>query len=173
MRTVTITVCLSVFLAAANSALAAEPAEVKNLDRRVGTWKTVTTLKKAAWTPKEVTITGEETIKWILDRKFLQGDAVDQNGVKNHWLMNYDAESKLYRFWHFDSTGNFPRGDAIGMRKGPDDLSWTMDWGNGIRSTSSWKMTGKDKLDWELIARDKAGTIVMHMVATCTRKKKK
>lgn len=75
---------------------------------------------------------------------------------------------------HFvrDSAGAFPRGKTIGRRKGEDAVTWTGDWGNGVRSTSSWKMTGKDKLDWELIARDKTGTIVLHMVATCTRKKK-
>jgi hypothetical protein len=171
MRTATITVCLSVCVLAASSAPADEPAEVKNLGRRVGTWKTVTIMKKAAWTPEERTIKGEETIKWILNGTVLQGDAVDQHGNRNHWLMTFDAKAKLYRFWHFDSTGNFPRGETIGRSKGKDDFTWTGDWGNGVRNTSNWKMTGNDKLDWELIARDKEGTIVMHMVATCTRKK--
>ena len=48
----------------------AENAE-KILQRRVGTWVTETTLKKAWWTPEESTIKGEETVRWILDKRVL------------------------------------------------------------------------------------------------------
>ncbi len=42
------------------------------LNRRIGTWANTTHQKQAVWTPEERTTTGEETSKWILDKKFIQ-----------------------------------------------------------------------------------------------------
>ncbi|MFP6668100.1 MAG: hypothetical protein VB876_12350, partial [Pirellulales bacterium] len=60
------------------------------MNRRVGTWVIKTYQKKAEWTSEERTTTGEETINWVLDKKFIQGDVIYADGGKEHWLMNYD-----------------------------------------------------------------------------------
>ena len=69
---------------------------------------------KAEWTPKKQTSTGKETIKWVLDKKFIQGDLISQDGAKKgHWLMNYDEEAKVYRNWFFGNELQFPRGGSV------------------------------------------------------------
>ena len=84
------------------------------LNRRIGTWANTTYQKKAAWTPKERTTTGEETIKWILDKKFIQIDVTNADDTKGRSLITYDSEAKVYRSWFFGNQNEFPRGDSIG-----------------------------------------------------------
>lgn len=104
------------------------------LNRRVGVWETKTTFKKAEWTPEERTTTGEETIKWILDNNFIQGDVVDTDGTNSHWLMNHDADGKVYRNWYFDNKNAFPRGDSTGRWDAKAErMDWEVDMGNGFR----------------------------------------
>jgi len=57
------------------------------LNRRIGTWANTTYQKQAAWTPEERTTTGEETIKWILDKKFIQIDVINADGTKGRSLI--------------------------------------------------------------------------------------
>ena len=52
------------------------------LNRRVGAWVTKEYLKKAVWTPEAQTNTGVETIKWVLDKKLIQGDVIFPDGKK-------------------------------------------------------------------------------------------
>ena len=57
-----------------------DPLEPPN--RRIGTWANTTYQKQAAWTPEERTTTGEETIIWILDKKFIKIDVINVDGRK-------------------------------------------------------------------------------------------
>ena len=104
------------------------------LNRRIGTWANTTYQKQAAWTPEERTTTGEETIKWILDKKFIQIDVTNADDTKGRSLITYDSEAKVYRSWFFGNQNEFPRGDSIG-RWDPktDRRDWTLDLGDDLR----------------------------------------
>lgn len=148
-----------------------EPAARKLLDRRTGTWTTTATMKKAEWTPEETTVTGVETIEWILDGKVQKGASKNERGVENIWLTHYDPEADVYRLWYFDSAGSFPRGESLGRRKGDDTIEWTMDMGDGVRAKANWTFHGDDRLEWSLIARNAEGTVMLDMSGSTARKK--
>lgn len=73
---------------AVRSADLPEDDPLEPLNRRVGTWFNKIVHKKAEWTPEERTTTGDETIKWVMDGAFIQGDTTDTDGSKTHWLGN-------------------------------------------------------------------------------------
>ena len=163
--------CITLHVTSGTVVFAADD-PIEPLNRRVGVWTTKTTFKKVEWTPEERTVTGVETIKWILDNKLLQGDVVAADGTKSHWLMNYDAEAEVYRYWYFDNKNSFPRGNSVGhwnARSGRID--WNVDVGNGFRGKSSWQYSSKDKLDWSMTVSDPNGKLMMDMRGTLTRNK--
>ena len=141
------------------------------LNRRIGTWANTTYQKQAAWTPEERTTTGEETIKWILDKKFIQIDVINVDGTKGRSLITYDAEAKVYRSWFFGNQNEFPRGESIG-RWDPkaDRMDWTLDFGGDLRGRMFLQFAGKDKMDWALTIRDGSGKLMMKTGGSQTRK---
>ncbi|MFP6692580.1 MAG: hypothetical protein VB875_06170 [Pirellulales bacterium] len=158
--------------ATSSAAVLADENPLEPLNRRVGTWVIKTYQKKAEWTPEERTATGEETINWVLDKKFIQGDVIYADGGKGHWLMNYDAEAEVYRSWFFGNQNEFPRGDTVG-RWNPkaERMDWKLDLGNGFRGEMTFQFTGKDKFEWALTIRDANGKLMMDTGGTQTRKK--
>jgi hypothetical protein len=142
------------------------------MNRRVGTWINKTYENKAEWTPEAQTATGKETIKWVLDKKFIQGDMITQDGAKGHWLMNYDEQAKVYRTWFFGNELQFPRGDAVGRWNAKTErMDWEIDFGNGNRGEMTLKFHNKDKWEWTLTIRDATGKLMIDNGGTQTRKK--
>ena len=142
------------------------------LKRRVGTWVNKTHLKKAEWTPEPRTTTGQEKIKWVLDNNFIQGEVTNADGTTGLWLMNYDAEEKVYRSWFFGSQNVFPKSETIG-RWDPkaEKMKWKSDLGNGLRAEMIFQYSGQDKLEWSYIIRNEDGKLMMESGGTQTRKK--
>ena len=141
------------------------------LNRRIGTWANTTYQKQAAWTPEERTTTGEETIKWILDKKFIQIDVNNADGTKGRSLITYDAEAKVYRSWFFGNQNEFPRGESIGRWDSRTDrMDWTLDFGGDLRGKMFFQLSGKDKMDWALTIRDGSGKLMMKTGGSQTRK---
>ena len=142
------------------------------LQRRVGTWKTETTYRKAEWTPEETTDKGEETIRWILDKRVLVSEGRSKsNDQKSTGLMVYDPQTKQYRSWFFDNTGNFPRSETIGTW---DPQTETMhlrsDLGNGNKLNLKLVYTNKDRFDWTMVIRNQDDQLMMDVVGYTTRK---
>ena len=73
--------CLTLYVTSGD-AVFADDDPLEPLNRRVGTWVNKIHEKRAEWTPEERTFTGEETIKWVLDKKFIQGDMIRADGAK-------------------------------------------------------------------------------------------
>ena len=154
-----------------NNVNAEEPHDV--LQRRVGTWITETTIKKAEWTPEEQTFKGEETTRWILDKSVQMHEGWKKPGdLKITGLLLYDKQEKVYRSWHFDNKGVFPRSETTGDY---DDKTKTLharsDLGNGNRLHAKLVFTNKDRIDWTMVIRNDDGRLMMDMVAHLTRKK--
>ena len=142
------------------------------LNRRVGTWISRKYVRKAEWTPESGTTTGEETIKWALDNKFIQGNVTYGDGTKGHWLANYDPEANVYRSWFFNNQNAFPRGETIGRwnaRTG--HMDWKTDLGNGFHGEFVFKYFGNDKMDWAFTVMDSDGRLMLDTGGTLTRKK--
>src|SRR5436305_678502 len=75
--------------------------ELAVLQRRVGTWRTVNTIKPRPWVPKGSHVQSIETIRWILGHAFIEGNRrdIDAPFTATH-VMGYDPASKSYRMWY-------------------------------------------------------------------------
>jgi hypothetical protein len=154
------------------AAVVADDNPLEPMNRLVGTWINKTYQNKAEWTPEAQTATGKETIKWVLDKKFIQGDMSSPDGAKGHWLMNYDEQAKVYRHWFFGNELQFPRGNAVGRWNAKAErMDWKIDFGNGNRGEMILKFHNKDKWEWTLTIRDATGKLMIDNGGTQTRKK--
>jgi hypothetical protein len=150
---------------------AEDPEDV--LQRRVGTWITETTSRKAEWTPEAVTSKGEETIRWMLDKRVLMFEGrSNPNARKSIGLMAYDPQTKLYRSWFFDNNGVIPRSDTTGKWDADNNtLHLRSDLGDGNLQQLKLVYTSKDRLDWTMDIRNKDGRLMMDVFGHTTRKK--
>ncbi len=141
------------------------------LNRRVGSWINKVVEKKAAWNPVERTIAGEEKIQWVLDKNFIQGDMVMEDGAKGRWFIKYDADAKVYRSWFFGNN-SFPGGDTIG-RWNPklERMDWEFKVGNDHHGKMRFQFSGQDKMEWKITIHDGRGQLMIESVGVQTRKK--
>lgn len=176
-----IAVIASMFAMSALPCLAADKEltpELKVLDQRVGTWKTETVTKPGAWVPEGAKSSGVETIEWTLGRKFIKGEAKVQGPRgknTNLHLMTFDPHERVYRFWFFDSEGNFPRSDMAGTY---DENTKTIIFkqslpNDDVSSVVSMKFTSKDRVDWHGQWKDKDGQVMMEIEGVVTRVQEK
>src|SRR5437868_5368519 len=108
------TLLVAAWLAASDSSSRADaqekppiPPEMKVLEKRIGTWKTVTHIKPAAWTPDGGESKGDEKIELVLGGRFIQGKVRTQPGdVEALWLATYDPAKKAYHVWYFSAQGD-------------------------------------------------------------------
>ena len=152
-----------------NNVNAEDPAEI--LQRRVGTWITETTSRKAEWTPEKTKTTGEETIRWTLDKSVLVSEGWSRPGDhKSTGLMVYDQQTKQYCSWWFDNRGVIPRSDTTGQWDAQSEsLNLHSDLGNRNTQTLKLVFTDKDRFDWTMIIRNQDGRTMMDMVGHTTR----
>ncbi|MDG2185718.1 MAG: hypothetical protein P8K79_08575 [Mariniblastus sp.] len=140
------------------------------LNRRVGSWVNKVVEKKAAWNPVERTVAGEEKIQWVLDKNFIQGDLVMKDGAKGRWLINYDAEAKVYRSWFFGNN-SFPGGDTIGhWNPKLERMDWEFEVGEDLHGKMRFQFFGQDKMEWKITIHDGRGQLMMETVGVQTRK---
>ena len=166
--------CCVALTATAGAVVRADDDPLEPLNRRVGAWDTEVYQKKAAWTPEPQTSAGEETVRWVLDKKFIQGEVLNKDSdAKGRFLVMYDADAKVYRSWFFgNQPGQFPRGETVG-RWDPkkERMNWKMDFGDGLRGEMYFQYTGQDKMEWAMTIHDAAGALMMDIGGVQTRKK--
>lgn len=149
----------------------AVPPEMKVLEKRLGTWTTVTRGKPAEWTPDGFDNKGEEKIELVMHGRYIQGKVRTQPGnVEALWLATYDVNKKAYRIWYFNSQG-----DTIESIGKWDADSGTMTWTDnpqpGVTSVARWRFQGADSFEWNVLAKDAAGKVYLDMTGKLTRKK--
>ena len=154
-----------------NDATAEEPHDV--LQRRVGTWVSELTHKKAEWTPKETTYKGEETTRWILDKNVQMHEGWSKPGDrKETGLMLYDKQDRVFRSWHFDNKGIFNRTETTAEWDAKTEtLNFRSDLGNGNKLRAKIVFTDEDRLEWTMVIRNDDGRLMMDVVGHLTRKK--
>lgn len=176
MRTTSCFVCITLMVLGAGVAGGDDSDRndpLEPLNRRVGTWVNKVVEKKAVWNPAERTSMGEETIKWVLDKSFIQGDVVMSDGLKGHWLIHYDEESKAYRSWFFGNK-SFPGGETVG-RWNPklERMDWRFEVAPDLHGKMHFQFSGPDKMEWEITIHDGRGQLMMETLGVQTRKREK
>ena len=173
-RTYIAVLTVATTVATTSAAVFADDNASEPMNRRIGTWVIKNYENKAAWTPEATTYTGVETVKWVLDKKFIKGDVLNSDGRKGLWLMNYDLVAKVYRFWFFDSRYAIPRGNTVGRWNAKAKrMDWKTDLGNGVHGKMTFEHVDDDTSRWSLIAHDANGKLMLDMGGTLTRKKRK
>ena len=80
------------------------PAELKVLDRMIGTWDVVSVRKPAIFTTSGDRVTGTITREWILNGRFVMGTSVNSDGSEALALYSFDPGKKEFRNWYFSSA---------------------------------------------------------------------
>jgi len=155
----------------ASSAEPAKPAELKVLERFVGTWDCEIVIKPAIWTPEEKREKAVEVNEMSLDGWFLHGSSKTTTGKTNAILMNtYDTAQKKYRIWRFAPGGSCE--ELTGQwDEATSTLNITTDLGNGITSKAGFHLIDKDHREYHIVAKDSDGKVYMDIQRTVTRRK--
>jgi hypothetical protein len=145
------------------------PAELKVLDRMLGTWELVSVRKPALWSPNGDRITGTITREWILNGRFVMGTSTNSDGSEGLALFSFDPGKKEYRNWFFNSLGH--RYDAHGSwNAAKQTFSLTAARDDGKTTKTSIRFDGPDREAWHTLITDAAGKIYVDMDSTLTRK---
>jgi Protein of unknown function (DUF1579) len=148
-----------------------KPAELKVLDRLIGTWKDEVIFKVSEWTKKERRETATYSNSWSLNGWFVQNRGRNGDGkAEDLQLMTFDVEKKVFRRWYFDSDGDASESKGQWDAK-TATLTWTCDLGDGITAVSVWRFSDMDTIIWSRIAKDGKGKIYSNIEGKSVRQK--
>jgi hypothetical protein len=146
------------------------PAELKVLDRMIGTWDTVSIQKPAEWTPEGGRTTAKVKREWILDGRLVMDTSLHGDGQESIALVGYDPGQKVYRSWWFNSLGH--RNDSRGQwNEAAQTLSYRTDLADGKSMQSSVRFAEENQEVWEFKVTDAAGKVYFDMDITASRRK--
>jgi len=147
-----------------------KPAELKVLERFVGTWKVEAIFKPSAQDPKERRETSTSRFELTLNGWFVMERGKTTDDDEDLQILTFNAKKKVFRRWYFDSDGNTHEWTGKWDEKS-STLTWTGPADDGITTVSVWKLTDKDTLDWTLTAKDKEGKVVVRIEGKSVRQK--
>lgn len=144
-----------------------QTAELKVLDRFVGTWKVAEfTTKKAEWTPEEVQSSGDvATTKWIMDGWFLEDRKVPANGSEHLGIWHYDQAAKAYHYTMFQVPGGNRMDLILNWDDKAQEFKGTASMPNGVTMRTVNRFPDKNTKEWTAIATDAAGKVYLDMKA--------
>ena len=149
------------------------PAELKVLDRMVGTWDAVSTMKPAEWTPDGGRSTMKITREWILNGRFVMDTPLHSNGQEGMTIIGFDPNQKVYQGWRFNSEGEFPRSPFKGSWNAKSQtLSYVGKLEDGKTNRSSVRFFGRNQEVWEIKVTDADGKVYFDMDTIATRRAK-
>jgi hypothetical protein len=146
------------------------PAELKVLDRMIGTWDAVTTQKPAEWTPSGGKSTAKVTREWILDGRFVMDTSIHSDGQESMALIGYDPGQKTYRSWWFNSEGHHNTSKGR-WDEASQTLSYRTELDDGKSMQSSVRFAADDKEVWRFQVTDAGGKVYLDMDITATKGK--
>ena len=168
-------VCLFIFLFSAcngtTSAAAETPKQIMN--GWVGTWQVELQLKKSLLTPEPITVRGTETIRWALNKQFLQSEQSYAEGAyKKLVLTRYDANEGVFLFWDFDSNGSFPMGVTRGKWDAEKrEIAIHGEYFGGTTATGAIRWSDEDHAEMNLRVMSADGTVLLDLNAKSERSK--
>ena len=148
---------------------ASQSAEEKVLNRWHGTWFSQVTINPSRWIPEGTEQNEIKEVNWILNGSFQQSSS-RSNNHETREVQRYEARSKKYQKWTFDTNGgaNYWLGDW-------DEKSQTMTWqiqGGGLKGTMTDRFLGADKsetYETKLVIKDGEGKTLLDILAQHTR----
>lgn len=148
-------------------------AEFNVLALRLGAWDTQTTIKPGVWVANGLESKGVETVEWRLGKKLLQSKYRENSGKTESLVIEtFDPQGGAFRVWHFDSQGNFPRGEYQGKwDENAKTLTYEGTDSNGVAVQSIQRLVGDDRIETQGVWRDKTGSVVMELEKVATRRK--
>ena len=168
-------VMLALLVLATALTATAEPsqqsANAQALNRWLGSWKSHTVLKPAAWSLKAQELSGTSKSLWILDGHFQQTSS-QSSKHETREIHRYDASSNQFHKWVFDSDGS--HSFWIGNW---DEESSTMTWeyvdfGAGIEGRIVDRFINDGKYQSTLILKDRTGNVLLDIQSEHVRTKK-
>lgn len=145
------------------------PAELKVLDRMIGTWDTVSIQKPAEWTPAGGRFTAKIKREWILNGRVVMDTSIHSNGQESIALFGFSPGSKAYRSWWFNSEGHRNEGKGSWNEKS-QTLSYLTELDDGKRMRTVVGVSEADKEQWQFKVTDADGKVYLDMETTATRR---
>ena len=146
-----------------------QSAESVLMNRWLGTWLSKVTISPSLWMAEGSEQNEIKEVNWILNGSFQQSSSRSNNHEARE-VQRYEARSKKYQKWTFDTNGgaNYWLGDW-------DEKSQTMTWqiqGGGIKGTMTDRFLGADKsetYETKLVIKDGEGKTLLDILAQHTR----
>jgi hypothetical protein len=148
-------------------------AELKQLDRFLGTWKTEYRVPKAEWTPEERNGSAEMNFSLELGGKMVRERTKHADGTENTFLMLFDANKKQYRAWWFSSAAEVtgqPNNSTGQWDEAAKTFTWKLTDANGLINTAQHRFVG-DKLDWTVLVENPQKVAMFRMEGTSSKAK--
>lgn len=140
-------------------------AELQVLDRFIGNWETVITVK-----PTGEKYNTTENRKWSREGTFVLSEDLNLSTKKEaHFLLTYDPNAKVYRACFIEE------GNAMILVGTWDKDTQTMKWaspdGAGTKYTGNNRFIDRDHVEWSMVVTGPDGKVLVELAAKQTRKK--
>ena len=84
--------------------------------------------------------------------------------------MTFDRTKQKYRFWNFDSRGNFPKSDLTGIwDEGTRTINFASQDADGVAAEIWLRLDSDDLATWGGIWTDREGKVLLDMTAILSR----
>jgi hypothetical protein len=107
---------------------------------------------------------GDEIAAWVLGRLIalfnVESNTIGSDKIENVRMGTYDAKTKTYRRWSFDSTGGFT--ESLGhWEEATKTMTWEGEAGDEIPVIMSVHVMEPNRIEWTLVAKDKFDRILL------------
>jgi hypothetical protein len=155
----------------ATTATAQQSAEVKVLNRWLGSWKSEVVIKPSKWVPEEIQWVEDNEVQWVFDHHMhmllIKNHNDDQENLA---LQRYNPQRNKYEMWTYapDISGYYLGGwDAKSKT-----MTWEyVDFGAGITGRIVDHFIGEGKWKQSVILKDKKGDVLLNIRVERTRTK--
>lgn len=153
---------------------AAEPAkqsaETKVLARWLGKWKVDAVWSPAKWNPDGMKLEETKVVESILDGHFLE-ERISNDNWTGRILYHFNQQRKAYQCWYFNSNGDTSEWTGTWDEEAAT-MTWVSDLGIGVDAKMEARFLGADKYNLHIVAKDKAGELLLDIRANHSRVKK-
>jgi hypothetical protein len=168
MRCVGITLAVLTILTATRVSADADPkrsAELQVLDRWIGNWETVVTIKT---TGEKFNTT--ESRRWSKEGTFVLSEDMNLSTKKEaHFLLTYDPNAKVYRACFIEES------NALVLLGTWDKDAATMRWNGtdpaGVKHAGTHRFVDKDHTEWSMVITGPDGKVLVELSAKQVRRK--
>ena len=138
---------------------------MERFDFLLGSWDMEYRVPKSDFSPA-ATGAGRGTFRRALDDKYIYFDYESQGTTGEsaaHAVCVWDEKFEIYRYWWFESSGNFNEASCLFI----NDTTFFMNWNNGL-FTQTFQKTGSDEVTLKMEHPDSEGTyeVVMEVIFT-------